>query len=95
MTTRRDFISAGVKLTAAAGLAPLLPIFGASAAQFAENKSPFANRKLDFRNVKLPANHGLGGVAIGNAFRPTSDEQAREAMEAAWEAGVRFFDTSP
>ena len=95
MTTRRDFISAGVKLTAAAGLAPLLPIFGASAAQFGENKSPFANRKLDFRNVKLPANHGLGGVAIGNAFRPTSDEQAREAMEAAWEAGVRFFDTSP
>ena len=38
---------------------------------------------------------GLGGVAIGNAFRPTTDEQAQEVMEGAWAAGVRYFDTSP
>lgn len=38
---------------------------------------------------------GIGGVAIGNAFAPMSDELAYRTMETAWENGVRFFDTSP
>lgn len=97
MATRREFITNSIKLTAAAGLSPLLPVFNASATQLEniEGVGSLSNAQNAFRNVKLPANHGLGGVAIGNAFRPTTDEQAREAMEAAWEAGVRFYDTSP
>lgn len=38
---------------------------------------------------------GLGGVAIGNGFAACSDEQATATLAAAWEAGVRYFDTSP
>lgn len=38
---------------------------------------------------------GLGGVAIGNGFEVLSDEQAAKTLEAAWNAGVRYFDTSP
>jgi D-threo-aldose 1-dehydrogenase len=38
---------------------------------------------------------GLGGVAIGNAFEPTTDEAAEGALETSWEMGVRYFDTSP
>lgn len=38
---------------------------------------------------------GLGGVAIGNGFRVSPDEEAEQALSASWEAGVRFFDTSP
>jgi D-threo-aldose 1-dehydrogenase len=38
---------------------------------------------------------GLGGVAIGNEFAFVTDGQAEQVLEAAWEAGVRYFDTSP
>jgi len=39
---------------------------------------------------------GLGGVAIGNGFmKVTNDEQATATLQAAWDAGVRTFDTSP
>ena len=38
---------------------------------------------------------GLGGVAIGNEFEYTSDEQAQQTLEAAWQAGVRYYDVSP
>jgi D-threo-aldose 1-dehydrogenase len=37
----------------------------------------------------------LGGAQIGNLYRPTTDEDARGAVDAAWEAGVRYFDTAP
>ena len=38
---------------------------------------------------------GLGGVAIGNGFTPTSDEAAQHTLQAAIDAGIRYFDTSP
>ncbi|MEV2273042.1 aldo/keto reductase [Nonomuraea africana] len=38
---------------------------------------------------------GFGGAPIGNLFTPVSDEEARAAVEAAWQAGVRLFDTAP
>lgn len=42
-----------------------------------------------------PHDFGLGGVAIGNEFRFATDEEATETLEAAWDAGVRYYDTSP
>ena len=38
---------------------------------------------------------GLGGVAIAGGFKETSEEDAQAALEAAWESGVRMFDTAP
>ncbi|QJD94426.1 aldo/keto reductase [Mucilaginibacter robiniae] len=38
---------------------------------------------------------GLGGVAIGNEFEYVSDEEAYSTLQAAWQAGVRYFDVSP
>ena len=38
---------------------------------------------------------GFGGAPIGNLYAPVSDEQAHAAVDAAWEAGVRYFDTAP
>ncbi|MGV3622155.1 MAG: aldo/keto reductase, partial [Archangium sp.] len=38
---------------------------------------------------------GLGGVAIGNGFAPSTDQQTLATLEAAWKSGVRYFDTSP
>ena len=38
---------------------------------------------------------GIGGVAIGNAFAPTTDELTDQTLQTAWDLGVRYFDTSP
>jgi D-threo-aldose 1-dehydrogenase len=38
---------------------------------------------------------GFGGAQIGNLFRATTDEEAGGAVEAAWGAGIRYFDTAP
>ena len=38
---------------------------------------------------------GFGAAPIGNLFRPVTDEQARGAVDAAWDAGIRYFDTAP
>jgi D-threo-aldose 1-dehydrogenase len=38
---------------------------------------------------------GFGGSVIGNLYRSVSDEEAQAAVAAAWDAGVRYFDTAP
>lgn len=38
---------------------------------------------------------GIGGVAIGTAFENITDEQAYEILQAAWDIGIRYYDTSP
>lgn len=38
---------------------------------------------------------GLGGVPFGNEFAYVTDEIAYATIEAAWSAGVRYYDTSP
>jgi D-threo-aldose 1-dehydrogenase len=38
---------------------------------------------------------GLGGVPFGNEFAYVTDEVAHDTIEAAWSAGVRYYDTSP
>jgi D-threo-aldose 1-dehydrogenase len=37
----------------------------------------------------------FGAAGIGNLYRPVTDEDAFAAVEAAWEAGIRTFDTAP
>jgi D-threo-aldose 1-dehydrogenase len=38
---------------------------------------------------------GFGAAAIGNLYIPTDDATAAAAVHAAWDAGVRYFDTAP
>jgi len=38
---------------------------------------------------------GLGCAPIGNLFSGVSDEDARATVDAAWDAGIRYFDTAP
>ena len=38
---------------------------------------------------------GLGGVPFGNEFEVVSDEDAYKTLEAAWNAGVRYYDVAP
>ena len=38
---------------------------------------------------------GLGGVPFGNEFGYVTDEEAYATIEAAWNAGVRYYDVAP
>ncbi|WP_053659632.1 aldo/keto reductase [Streptomyces sp. MMG1121] len=38
---------------------------------------------------------GFGAAALGNLYTPLDDEQAHDAVRAAWQRGIRYFDTAP
>jgi D-threo-aldose 1-dehydrogenase len=38
---------------------------------------------------------GLGGTGLGDMYHKTSEEAALATVDAAWEAGIRHFDTAP
>ncbi|MBD7957726.1 aldo/keto reductase [Microbacterium sp. Sa4CUA7] len=38
---------------------------------------------------------GIGAAQFGNLYRETTDEASTAAVDAAWVAGVRYFDTAP
>jgi len=38
---------------------------------------------------------GLGTAQLGNLYRETTDAEVEEGVAAAWDAGVRYFDTAP
>lgn len=37
----------------------------------------------------------LGCAPLGNLYRATTDDAAQATIDAAWEAGIRLFDTAP
>jgi D-threo-aldose 1-dehydrogenase len=37
----------------------------------------------------------MGGVPLGNEFEVVTDEDAYATIEAAWNAGVRYYDMAP
>jgi D-threo-aldose 1-dehydrogenase len=38
---------------------------------------------------------GFGAAPIGNLYRSITDGQASATVDAAWEGGIRYFDTAP
>ncbi len=44
--------------------------------------------------IHLPR-FGLGCAPLGNLFSEVSDGDALETVDAAWDAGIRLFDTAP
>ena len=38
---------------------------------------------------------GFGAAPLGNLFKPVQEAEAQAVLEAAWAAGVRYFDTAP
>ncbi|CAM5459708.1 aldo/keto reductase [Streptomyces hirsutus] len=43
----------------------------------------------------LPGTLGFGTAPLGNMFRSIPDEEAAATVEAAWNQGIRYFDTAP
>ena len=44
--------------------------------------------------VRLPV-LGFGGAPIGNLYREVPEQEAADAITAAWDGGIRYFDTAP
>lgn len=44
---------------------------------------------LDFTEL------GFGAAPLGNLYKAISEGEARAALDRAWDAGVRYFDTAP
>ncbi|SFR89549.1 aldo/keto reductase [Sphingomonas jatrophae] len=42
-----------------------------------------------------PGPLGFGGAPLGNMFEAIDDKTAEAALVAAWDSGVRYFDTAP
>jgi D-threo-aldose 1-dehydrogenase len=51
-------------------------------------------RTIPGTRVQLPV-LGFGAAPIGNLYREVSDQQAFDAVAAAWEGGIRYYDTAP
>ncbi|GAA0667229.1 aldo/keto reductase [Streptomyces malaysiensis subsp. malaysiensis] len=43
----------------------------------------------------LPGRLGLGTAPLGSMFRDVSTEEAAATVDAAWDHGIRYFDTAP
>ena len=51
-------------------------------------------RRLGRAGIEITA-LGLGSAPFGGLFRPIAAETAMATIEAAWDAGLRYFDTAP
>lgn len=51
-------------------------------------------RRLGTTDVELTT-LGFGGANLGNLYRAVGDEQAHAVVDAAWDNGIRYFDTAP
>jgi D-threo-aldose 1-dehydrogenase len=98
MRTRRDFLKVAVKGSAISAAATLLP-----GSVFAQGNTNDGRRLNNMKNdssgsnvhYKLPFKFGLGGVPLGNEFAVVTDKDAFAILEAAWSAGIRYYDVSP
>jgi D-threo-aldose 1-dehydrogenase len=55
---------------------------------------PFERRRLGRTDVHVTT-LGFGGATIGGIRGPLPEAQAQATLQAAWDAGVRYFDTAP
>ena len=53
------------------------------------------NRRQIGRTGVRVSELGFGGAPVGNLYSAVTEAAAAEAVGAAWEAGVRYFDTAP
>jgi D-threo-aldose 1-dehydrogenase len=50
------------------------------------------------QRTRLPVNltrMGFGSAPLGNLYRKIEDDDAQATIQAAWDAGIRYFDTAP
>lgn len=53
-----------------------------------------ARRRIALTQLELPV-FGFGAAHIGELYSRVPEGESRSALQAAWDAGVRYFDTAP
>jgi D-threo-aldose 1-dehydrogenase len=89
--SRRDFLGLAIQGSAVAAAATLP---GISAAAQAKGQTTIQTTTTS-EHYKPAVRFGLGGVPLGNEFANITEKDAYATLEAAWSAGVRYYDTSP
>ena len=90
---RRTFLRNSSLITAGIVASSALPTLESTLFK-AETMEQFSNKNLAKR-FRPQHKSGFGGVALGNGFNENPDIECLQSIEAAWNEGVRFFDTSP
>ena len=59
--------------------------------------NPAKTRPLNLRTQRsVPCTAmGFGGAPLGNLYRAITEEEAQATLQAAYDGGIRFFDTAP
>jgi D-threo-aldose 1-dehydrogenase len=86
---RREFMTLA---TAAVGALAAPPLAAAGSSTKGDARMA-TNRATQI--FKPEFHFGLGGVPLGNEFNKVTDKDAAATYEAAWSAGVRYFDVAP
>ncbi|MCC2598017.1 aldo/keto reductase [Sphingobacterium sp. FBM7-1] len=96
MMQRRTFLKHTGLATAGMAASALLPVFATDLGINSKNKTMEQVQNSGYHKRFRPNSKvGFGGVALGNGFDVNPDVECLQSMEAAWDAGVRYFDTSP
>jgi D-threo-aldose 1-dehydrogenase len=98
MSTRREFLSTAAISSAAVAATAFLP----KAASASGNADLDGSNSLEKTaagdnkdHYKPPFRFAMGGVPLGNEFAIVTDKDAYATIEAAWNAGIRYYDMAP
>jgi D-threo-aldose 1-dehydrogenase len=95
MNTRREFLSRTVKGSAMAVATALVASASSTSGMLGLSGMEQAFSGNDRQHYKPSFKFGIGGVPLGNEFAVVTDEDAYATIEAAWDAGVRYYDMAP
>ena len=98
MNTRRDFLNTTLKGSAMALATALLPETASAVSTAGINGSNSMEQAVNIANrahYKPPVRFGMGGVPLGNEFAVITDREAYATIDAAWNAGIRYYDMAP
>lgn len=92
--SRRAFLAKAAILSAVVATSPA-SAFSVDSDRLVKNPSQEKMSSKIQQELNLAANYGLGGVAAGNGWHVNTNQQIEDTLTAAWDAGVRYYDTSP
>jgi D-threo-aldose 1-dehydrogenase len=97
MSTRRDFLGVAARGSVMAAVTSLLPKAASALTSMDKDGSAIEDEGVSSTKAhfKPPIRFGMGGVPLGNEFAVVTDRDAYATIEAAWNAGVRYYDMAP
>ena len=97
MTSRRKFLSLTIKGSALTAATALIGrnVFAKGNTNMNTTTDTVQDGTNSQNHYKPEFKFGIGGVPLGNEFSVVTDEDANAILEAAWSAGVRYYDVAP